>query len=97
MIPAAGLMATSNYFAQLNNDLCTLCEECIERCPMDAISLGAEDVEMNRDRCIGCGLCVTVCADEALTLEQRPEESRILPPKESNFMRSSELIENSIK
>jgi Pyruvate/2-oxoacid:ferredoxin oxidoreductase delta subunit len=75
----AGVIHT-NYYAQVDEDLCTACEACVERCQMDAITVD-EAALVNLDRCIGCGLCVTDCPTEAITLEQNAEDSRYLPPK----------------
>ena len=73
-------MVHTNYYAQVNEDLCTACEACVERCQMDAITVD-EAALVDLDRCIGCGLCVTDCPTEAITLEQKAEDSRYLPPK----------------
>ncbi|MDX2452169.1 4Fe-4S binding protein [Desulfosarcina sp.] len=70
----------TNYYAQVDEDLCTACEACVERCQMDAITID-EAALVDLDRCIGCGLCVTDCPTEAITLEQKAEDSRYLPPK----------------
>jgi len=72
----------SNYLAAVDQDLCTGCEICLERCQMEAISLNEDNVaQINLDRCIGCGLCVTTCSDEALRLESKPEDQRLTPPE----------------
>ncbi len=73
-------MVHTNYYAQVDVDLCTACEACVERCQMDAITVD-EAALVNLDRCIGCGLCVTDCPTEAITLKQKTEDSRYLPPK----------------
>ena len=70
----------TNYYAQVDEELCTACEACVDRCQMDAITV-EEAALVNLDRCIGCGLCVTDCPTEAITLEQKAEDSRYLPPK----------------
>ncbi|MCP4628257.1 MAG: 4Fe-4S ferredoxin, partial [bacterium] len=44
-------VVTSNYNAHADPELCTACETCFDRCPIEAISLNPEDVaEVNRDR-----------------------------------------------
>ena len=59
---------------------CTGCEACLDRCQIDAISIGDECIaEVNRDRCIGCGLCVTTCETHALSMELKPEDQRHVP------------------
>jgi len=74
-------MVSSNYYAVVDKDECTACETCLERCQIEAISLGEDDVAaINLDRCIGCGLCVTTCPTAAIRLELRPEGQRYTPP-----------------
>jgi len=82
-------MVSSNYYAVVDADACTGCETCLERCQMEAIAIGEDDVAaINLDRCIGCGLCVTTCPTEALRLELKPEGQRYTPPA-----KGQELIE----
>jgi len=97
MIPNAVEFAISNHFAQVDLDLCNGCETCVDRCPMDAISLGADQcANINLERCIGCGLCVKTCPTEALILVSKSEESRRKPPVSNRFMRSSRDIEGTL-
>ena len=77
-------MVSSNYYAVVDPDKCIACETCLERCQMEAISMGGDDVaEIDLDRCIGCGLCVTTCSGEALRLELKPKDQRHTPPKKA--------------
>lgn len=69
----------SNYFAVVDESLCTACEVCIERCQMDAIKIDGFAV-VDLDRCIGCGLCVTKCASESITLCKKEESELYVPP-----------------
>lgn len=68
----------SNYYANVEPDICTGCEVCVNRCLMDAITIIDQISSINRDRCIGCGLCVSTCPVEAITLFQKEEETE--PP-----------------
>ena len=43
------------------SDECTLCGDCYDHCPADAITLGDVKAGIDRDKCIGCGECVAVC------------------------------------
>ena len=71
----------SNPYAVVDEELCTACETCLERCQMNALSMGDDDVvQVDLDRCIGCGLCVTDCPVEALKLVAKPEEQLRIPP-----------------
>jgi len=72
----------SNYVAQIEDQLCIGCGTCEERCPMEAVAVGEEDVaEVNEDLCIGCGVCTPTCPSEAVRLIQRKE---INPPPDLN-------------
>ena len=54
--------------------VCNQCGTCVEACPAEALSMGADDVpEVDMDRCFGCGVCATGCPSEAIALEERPE------------------------
>ena len=70
----------TNYYAQVDEELCTACEACVERCQMDAISV-EDTAVIDLDRCIGCGLCVTDCPTEAMLLKQKEADSHYVPPK----------------
>ena len=81
MHPKPAEMVQSNYFAQVDEDECTGCETCLERCQMDAIAVPDEVAVINPVRCIGCGLCVTTCPTEAIQLIKKLEEQLYEPPK----------------
>lgn len=71
--PKPGISLNSGFRPVCDTDLCTACENCIDRCPMGALAMGGDDVpEVNLDRCIGCGVCATGCPSEAIGLEERP-------------------------
>ncbi len=74
-------MVFSNHFAVVDEDACSACGACEDRCQMGAIAVGDADVAaVNLDRCIGCGLCVTHCPEQALTLVPKAGEDRRVPP-----------------
>ena len=80
--PKPSSLVDSNYFAQVDEDLCSGCETCVDRCQMDAITIIDDISTINLDRCIGCGLCVTTCPEDALTLQ--PKAEKIVPPANIN-------------
>jgi len=49
----------------INPDLCVLCGECEEVCPMEAIEIICGEVRISDD-CIYCGTCAGECAQEAI-------------------------------
>jgi len=51
---------------------CSACEVCVDRCPVDAISV--EDIaRVDRDKCLGCGLCAGPCPVEAIRMLVRED------------------------
>ena len=60
------------YEAFIDPEECTECEECLETCPVDAISL-AETMWVDRDKCLGCGLCAGNCPAEAIAVSLRED------------------------
>ncbi len=77
-IPNPADHVTNNYIAQVNEELCTGCGICVDRCQMDAITIENDVSIINQMRCIGCGNCVLKCPDNAITLEAK--EKQKIPP-----------------
>jgi NAD-dependent dihydropyrimidine dehydrogenase PreA subunit len=73
-IPIERLLEKSRFVARVDEDLCTGCETCLERCHFNAVEV--KDVaKVIEERCFGCGLCVLTCEQEAIKLEVvRPPE-----------------------
>ncbi len=72
----------TNYYAEVDRDLCVECGACLDRCQMDAIDDRDGDTVVDRDRCIGCGLCVSACDYDAVRLQRRPGTKT--PPRTQN-------------
>ena len=54
----------------INKESCIACGNCVERCPVKAISI--DDIaDVDRDLCLGCGLCASVCTEDAIYLKVR--------------------------
>lgn len=77
---------TSNYFAEINADLCNRCGTCVKRCQVNAVSLPDESgaAAINYKRCIGCGLCVPTCEGKAVSLVKKGPET--IPPKDEEAL-----------
>jgi len=71
----------SNYFAQVNQDLCAGCGTCIERCQMEAVYMDNDWAAIDLKRCVGCGLCVTTCPTKALSLRPKSPKEHYVPPE----------------
>jgi len=75
----------STYVARVDAELCIACETCADRCPMEAIAVGDDDVsEVDQALCIGCGVCTPTCTEEAVDLVHREEIKR--PPTIQEFV-----------
>ncbi len=86
-------IVTSSYIATSDDTLCKGCNFCEKACPIDAISMVADDNPETRKKkkpaieqefCLGCGVCANACNTGAMKLDER--EQRVIPP-ESTFQR----------
>jgi ferredoxin len=77
-VPRPADVVASNYYAQVNADLCTQCATCVDRCPTKAVKVKDAIVSVDLARCIGCGLCVPTCTENAMLLVKKAQE--IVPP-----------------
>jgi Fe-S-cluster-containing hydrogenase component 2 len=69
-------IAKSNYYAVVDEDECTACETCVERCQVNAIQMENDIAVIDSTRCIGCGLCVSTCPAECITMVHKsPDEA----------------------
>lgn len=71
----------TNYYAEVDSELCIGCGTCVERCQMNAIKLKNNIAKVITKRCVGCGNCAAVCPEEVMELKRKKEE--IVPPKDS--------------
>ena len=80
--PRPAEVVFSNRCAEVDREACTGCEDCLDRCQMQALDMDGDGLAVvNPDRCIGCGLCVTSCPADAMRLPLKPEEKRRVPPE----------------
>jgi len=72
----------SNYVVVIQPETCKACGLCVDRCPMDALALEANEKATNKkglapnlnpDLCLGCGVCVHKCPTDSLSLVQKQE------------------------
>lgn len=73
--------AKSRFQAQVDQELCTGCQTCVERCMFGAIEMvkvpGSKKLKaaVNPEKCFGCGVCVLGCQDDSLSMTAvRPVE-----------------------
>ena len=63
----------SRFRAVVDDELCTGCEECVDRCFFGAIEMihitsKESKAVIDQDKCFGCGLCVIACDFDALIM-----------------------------
>ncbi len=68
-----GDVVSSPFVVRYDEEKCTGCLVCIDRCQMDALQQQDDRIKVDLGRCIGCGLCVTTCAQGALQLRRKPD------------------------
>jgi len=73
-------IASSDFYAVVDETLCSGCELCLERCQFNAIEMIEGVSHVDKAECYGCGLCITSCADEAISLVQKTAEELRPPP-----------------
>ncbi|MFW9906380.1 MAG: ATP-binding protein [Candidatus Thorarchaeota archaeon] len=61
----------ANFIMSVDEELCTGCATCVDRCQFDALDVPEEVCEVDHQRCIGCGVCAIVCPEDALSLIAR--------------------------
>ena len=54
---------------KIDKNECTGCEECVDNCPSEAISMEDNAAVINAEACTECGECVEVCPAEAISEE----------------------------
>jgi len=64
----------SHYRSTIDQDECIGCEDCVDRCPFDAIKMekdssGEHKAAVDEEKCYGCGVCVVACPPEAITMK----------------------------
>lgn len=79
------IMSPSRFQPVFDQNTCSGCQTCVQRCPFDAIEMvkapGAKKMKASliEENCMGCGVCVVGCESKAITFElvRSPE---FIPP-----------------
>ncbi len=72
----------------IDENECTGCGICVEKCPVSAISMEDCKAKINMEQCIHCGTCHSVCPRGAIKhdSEKIPEEIKTNVEMTKNFM-----------
>lgn len=84
--PRPAELFLTNYYAEVNPELCNGCEICVGKCQMDARAMVDGIALVNLDRCIGCGNCVVLCSSNANILKKKEQEFVPWDDKEAYYM-----------
>lgn len=79
--PRPADLVASPYIAYHDPVICSGCGDCLERCQMEALTMGDGVAILDIMKCIGCGLCVSTCPTGALTLQRKPEADQHYVPR----------------
>ncbi|MBP2132562.1 Fe-S-cluster-containing hydrogenase component 2 [Methanomicrobium sp. W14] len=55
--------------AVVDKDSCTGCENCVDACPSEAITMNDGIASVDKDKCVDCEACVDECPVEAISME----------------------------
>lgn len=81
---------SSNFYSEVNTELCSGCQICVDKCQMDARIMVDGIAVVNLDHCIGCGNCVVICTTGAIQLKKKESEQPL--PNDMNDMYSKILM-----
>lgn len=76
------MMGTSNFVSRVDEESCSGCEECVDICQLEALTMEDDTVNVNEEHCVGCGACVTKCPTESLSLERISNKKPKTPYRE---------------
>ena len=73
----SAMINTANFAPVVDEASCTGCGACVDRCPMEAISLKNDVAFINQSGCVGCGNCAPLCPVECISMvrvsDKKPE------------------------
>lgn len=76
--PGTPMLASSDYVAQVDQDLCAACAVGAEFCPFEAICVDDDSAVVDAGVCMGCGVCASQCPEGAVSLQRAPARGQSL-------------------
>jgi ferredoxin len=72
---------TTRFIPEIEAEGCTGCGKCVEICPVEAMTVSANDpsrpgrknAKLDASVCLGCGLCARACSRGRIRLKPRKE------------------------
>ncbi len=76
------MVNSTSYLSIIDADMCTGCGICVERCPVDAITIDSDGTAVREEKyCIGCGICARFCPEQAISLQEGLRRVYVPPPR----------------
>ncbi len=95
-IMVAMLFATTATYHKVDPDKCIGCTICVQKCPVQAITMQDGKAVIDREKCIQCGLCIKACPVTAISVveeEAAEVESEAVEPDSTDVPKESTSIE----
>ena len=54
--------------AIIDAEKCSACGDCVEACPLDAISMQENAAKVDDQACGDCGACIDVCPTQSISV-----------------------------
>jgi Pyruvate/2-oxoacid:ferredoxin oxidoreductase delta subunit len=67
-------VVASRYIATQNDETCSNCGTCVQRCQFHARQLKEDRLVFDQSKCFGCGLCITTCPTSSIRLVPRTKQ-----------------------
>lgn len=81
----------TSYIAKFDSELCNGCGVCVEKCPMENITL-KDNIAIPDKKCIGCGVCTHFCKQNAIKLHRTgPRNVFVLPKRDTPYSSPTNL------
>jgi Pyruvate/2-oxoacid:ferredoxin oxidoreductase delta subunit len=64
-------VVASRYIAAQNDETCSNCGTCVQRCQFHARQLKEDRLVFDASKCFGCGVCITTCPTSSIRLVPR--------------------------
>jgi len=78
-IPRDSIIATY-FISEVDEEACNGCGNCVDICPVKALTIEDDLAVIDKEWCVGCGLCRTRCPLEAIKLVRRPDVNAVPLP-----------------
>ena len=69
-----GKVEIEPFIAEIDNESCILCGECISRCKYKSMTIQQDEIYIDPMSCTGCGKCLTGCNQRAITVNGNIDE-----------------------